>query len=323
MGTTVHSRATSPGGRILTLALLAALGCVEGGTGPTLLVYDRDRHARITADQQTIVYYRANEGPGAAAGIYRVAVTGGTPTLLVAAVLSGLDLHPQTDSIVFSALATGATEPGLWIIGLDGGGQRSLGGGGDEPGYRWPAFSADGTRLAWEVRLQDQTGLDTAPTLWVGEWRSGTITDPRAIGPGRRAAWRPDGAALAVERRRPGGTPPNLIVVLDTAGQVIDTLGAGEEPVWGPDGAEVAYLATQADRGCLGVCFVSAGGGSPTPLSSVFMSFPGSWSRDGTQYVFTRLMRTVEFQANPPIQVEQSRLWILTVATGTARQVTY
>jgi hypothetical protein len=305
------------------MALLTALGCLDGGTGPTVQLYDRDRHARFSADEQSIVYHRNDERPGAVVGIYRVDMTSAGATLLRQAVLAGLDLHPQTDSIVFSARASGAPEPGLWIMGLDGGGLRSLGGGGSGPGYRWPAFSADGTHLAWEVRYQDDGGLDTALTLWMGEWQNGAITNARAIAPGRRSAWRPDGAALAVERRRPGGTQPNLIVVLDTAGHLIDTLGFGEEPVWHPDGAGVAYLANQADRGCVGVCFVPVGGGPPVPLSSAFMSFPGSWTRDGAEYVFTRVMGTYEIEGDPPMIVEQSRLWIRTLATGADRQVTF
>jgi Tol biopolymer transport system component len=312
------------GGRgFVAAGLLAALACGDGGTAPAFELADRDRHARFTANGQTVVYYRNNEGPGPIVGIYRVAVTDGTPVRVVQALLAGLDLHPQTDSIVFSARASGASEPGLWIIGLDGGGLRSLGGGGSSPGWRWPAFSADGTRLSWEVRYQDQLGRDTARNLWIGEWQNGAIVNPRAVAPGRRSAWRPDGAALAVERWRPGAVPPNVILVLDTTGQILDTLGLGEEPAWRPDGAEVAYLAIQSDRGCLGVCFVPAGGGTPAPLSSGFMSFAGSWSRDGAEYVFTRLMGTYEIEGNPPLIVEESRLWIRTLATGADRQVTF
>lgn len=323
MGTTPAHRIASFGrSGVAAIMLSVALGCGDS-TSPAWELADRDRHARFTASDQAIVYYRNNEGPGPVVGIYRVAATDGTPVRLIEALVAGFDLHPQTDSVVFSARASGAAEPGLWIMGLDGGGIRSLGGGGDGPGWRWPAFSADGTRLAWEVRYQDEVGMATANTLWIGAWQDGTITNARAVAPGRRSAWRPDGAALAVERWRPGGVQPNVIVVQDTTGVILDTLGLGEEPAWRPDGAEVAYLALLADRGCVGVCFVSADGGTPVPLSSTFMSFPGGWSNDGTEYVFARLMGTQELEGNPPLRIEQSRLWIRTLATGADRQVTY
>jgi hypothetical protein len=53
------------------------------------------------------------------------------------------------------------------------------------------------------------------------------------------------------------------------------------------------------------------------------MSFPGGWSGDGTEYVFARLTGTQELEGNPPLLIEQSRLWIRTLATGADRQVTY
>jgi len=318
-----HRLVTAVGGWRGTL-LLGVLGCGDGPTTSTLQVLDRDRNARFTTDGQTIVYYRHDERPAGAAGIYRLNVASGDTERLVAVILAGLDLHPATDSIVFSGRASGEVEPALWIMGLDGGGVRRLGGAGGGPGYRWPAFSPDGTHLTWEVRYQDDPGLDTVNTLWMGDWQNGTIANPRVVGPGRRSVWRPDGAALAVERRRPGGTVPLVIVVMDTTGQLLDTLGFGEEPVWRPDGGRVAYFAeTEADRGCLGVCFVPAAGGSPVPLSSAFMSLPGSWTRDGAEFTYARSMGTSEIAGNPTLRVDEWRLWVRTLATGADRQLTF
>jgi Tol biopolymer transport system component len=318
-----HHRDTVVGAWALAAALVAGLGCGTGPAGQTLQIIDRDRHAQFNAGGQSVVYYRHDERPGATTGIYRVELASGDVHLLVPAILAGLDVHPQTDSIVFSAYGTGQAEPALWLVGLDGGGLRRVGGGGTGPGYRWPAFSTDGTHIAWEARRETDTGLDTMSTLWIGEWRNGAIANARLVGPGRRSAWRPDGAALAVERRRPGGALPLVIALMDTTGRLLDTLGFGNDPVWRPDGGMLAYLADGApDRGCLGVCFVVAGG-SPAPLSAAFMSFTGGWSRDGAQFVYARRMRTYEIPGNPTLSVEESRLWIRTLATGTDRQVTF
>jgi hypothetical protein len=309
---------------VVAAALLVALGCGDNTVAPTVQLLDRDRYARFTADGQSIVYYRQDERPGGTNGIYRLDLASGDVHLLVEVIPSGLDLHPQTDSIVFSGLGVGEAEPALWLMGLDGGGVRRLGGGGNGPGFRWPAFSPDGARIAWEVRRQNDPDLDVVNTLWIGEWQGGTIVNAHAVAPGRRSMWRPDGAAFVVERRRAGGALPLVIALMDTTGRLLDTLGFGSEPVWRPDGAMVAYLADiQPDRGCLGVCFVSTGGGSPVPLSTGFMSFPGSWSAEGGQFVFARLMRTYEIAGDPAVSIEESRLWIRALATGADRQLTF
>ena len=323
-----HRRSTRPDRATSctsAVVLLAALGCGEDAAGPTINAFDRDRHPRFTADAQTIVYYRHDERPNAIVGIYRLDVATGDVALIVEAILAGLDLHPVTDSIIFSARAAGESEPALWLMGLDGGGVRRLQGGGSAPGHRWPAFSADGSRISWEVRYQDATGLDTVNTLWIGEWRDGVIENGRAVAPGRRSAWRPDGAALALELRRPGDAVPFIIATVDTAGQVLDTLGLGYEPLWRPDGATLAYgTEGDTDRGCLGVCFVPAGGGLPVSLSTAFVSFPGSWSRDVTEYVYARLTRTYEIETGgATVRVEESRFWTRNLTTGEDRQLTF
>ena len=314
-------------GRVFLCGIvLAVTACGDSGiSGPTITLLDRDHLARFTANAQSVVYYRQDERGGATPGIYRVDLASGDETMLAKAVIAGFDVDPQTDSVVFSALATNESEPALWIIGLDGGVARRIGGGGNiDPGYRWPAFSRDGSHISWEIRYQNATNLEAVRTLWIGDWQNDSIANAHAVGPGHASAWRPDGAALAVERRRPGDAQPYVIAVMDTAGQLLDTLGFGYVPAWRPDGAMVAYLAdTQADRGCLGVCLVPAGGGTPTALSAAFMSFPGGWTRDGTKFVYARVMRTYKIADEPPIEVEESRLWIRTVATGADVQVTF
>jgi Tol biopolymer transport system component len=326
-GSVAPAHSTAARGRpcLVPLVLVAASCGSKGIIGPTITLLDRDRHAHFTANVQSIVYYRQDERGGASPGIYRVDLASGDVTLLAEALLAGLDLNPQTDSIVFSARASGEVEPALWIMGLGGGGVRRLGGGGNTvPGYRWPAFSPDGSHIVWEVRYQNDPNLDTVSTLWMGDWQGDSIANARAVGPGRHAAWRPDGAAFAVERRRPGDVVPYVIAVMDTTGQLLDTLGYGYEPTWRPDGARVAYLAQpDADRGCLGVCLVPAGGGTPVALSADFMSYPGTWTPNGAKFVYARLMRTYSVTDEPPIEVEESRLWIRTLATGADEQVTF
>jgi Tol biopolymer transport system component len=316
-------------GRLLRLALAgalaAAIGCGDDATAPTPLLLDHHRFAQFTADGRTVVYFRQDERLGGLSGIFRVHLESGDVELVIRAILAGFSVHPVQDQVIFSARAQGESEPALWLMGVDGTGLRRVIGDGATIGHRWPAWSADGRWLAWEVRPAGQSGLDTARTLWIGEWRDSSIANGQAIGSGRRSAWRPDGRALVVERRRPGGETPHVIAVLDTSGALLDTLGLGASPVWRPDGAEVAYLAEGvADRGCLGVCFVEPTGGVPRPLSSEFMSYPGAWSRDGREFVYARFMRVYPLSVGGlDVRIDETRLWIRALATGADRQITF
>lgn len=303
---------------------LAVLGaCGSESTGPTVQVVDLHRFARFTGQGDHIVYYRNDERPNAPIGIFSVDLATGEERLVVAAIIAGLDVHPTQDLIIFSARGAGETFPSLFTIGLDGTGIRRITQDGN--GHYWPAWSADGTRLSWEVRPPNLPDLENELTLRIGTWRDTTITDLRAIAPARISAWRPDGAALVVERRRTGDQLPRLIAVIDTNGTVLDTLGFGSEPTWRPDGSEVAYLANpDPDRDCLHVCLVSAAGGTPRRFSDDFQTFPGAWSRDGQYYAFARVMRSYPTEIEGQnLFVIESRLWTRALASGVDTQVTF
>jgi Tol biopolymer transport system component len=300
------------------------LGCKEEPTVPLVRLVDRHRLARFSSDGSVVLYFRQDERPEGDNTLRRVNLASGADDVLTQAVIVGLDIHPTQNMVLFSAFAEGETEPALWLMGLDGSGLRRVTQSG--AGHRWPSFSVDGTRVAWEVRSSGQQGLDTVRTLWIGDWLDTTIANGRAIAPGVRSGWSPDGGALAVEARRPGDERPRIILVVDTSGAVLDTIGFGTEPAWSPDGSTIAYLAEQAiDRGCLGVCFVDATGGDPRPLSTEQLTYGGSWSRDGLEFVYSRRMREYVLAGSGAgdITVEEARLWIRTLATGAERQVTF
>lgn len=291
---------------------------------PLVRLVDRHRLARFSSDGSLVLYFRQDERPDGDNALRRVALASGIDDVLTQAVIIGLDIHPTQNVVLFSAFAQGESEPALWLMGLDGSGLRRVTAPG--AGHRWPSFSADGTRVSWEVRPSGQQGLDTVRTLWIGDWADSTIANARSIAPGVRSAWSPDGGALAVEARRPGDERPRLILVIDSSGAVLDTIGFGTEPAWSPDGLTIAYLAEQAvDRGCLGVCFVDATGGDPIPLSTEQLTYGGSWSRDGLEFVYSRRMREYVLSGSGAgdITVEEARLWIRTLATGAERQVTF
>jgi Tol biopolymer transport system component len=312
-------RAGSLLSRAAPVAALLGACSLDSPIEPSL-IFDRHRHARFTPDAATLFFYRQDERPGGVAGLSRVDLSTGEEVVIVSAFMAGFDLHPSGQLAVFSARPSDNEEPALWLTNLEGTSIRRLTGG--TYGHRWPAFSPDGTRISWEARPPGEQDLDTLSTLWVADWQDSAIANARALAPGRRSAWRPDGAALVIERRRPGNELPHYIVVIDTGGRPLDTLGLGVEPHWRPDGAEVAYFTeVNADRGCLGVCFVPAAGGTPRPLSTGFASLSGAWSPDGSRYAYTRVMET--YRAGEFVEVEIARLWIRDLSTSSDRQVTF
>ncbi len=53
------------------------------------------------------------------------------------------------------------------------------------------------------------------------------------------------------------------------------------------------------------------------------MSYTGSWFPGGEEFVYTRRMRLYDVPGQPPLRIEESRLWIRTLATGADRQLTF
>ena len=146
---------------IVIPTVLAIVACGDDSTASSAFnITDRPRHARFTSDGNVVVYYRKDERPGAIVGIFRVDLGDGNEVLVQEAILAGLDVHPTTDLIVFAAAAAGVSEPDLWTVELDGTGltriTRSETTG---LGYRWPSWSSDGSKLAWEARRPGLTGF--------------------------------------------------------------------------------------------------------------------------------------------------------------------
>jgi Tol biopolymer transport system component len=318
----------SMGRRLILLALLIAVaGCREptgdGISGLTLV--DRHRDPRFTADGTRLVYFRHDERPGGQPGLLVLDLASLEERLVVGAIVAGFDVHPVRDEVIFSTPIASGSEPDLWLLELATLSLRRLTR--DGRGHRWPAWSPDGRRLAWEVRVAGAARLDTTRTLWVGDWADTALSGERALAPGRRSSWRPDRLALVVERRRPDGLLPMPLVVLDTAtGTARDTLAFGSQPVFRPDGAEVAYLAELPYRGCLGTCFVPGSGTGATPraLDADSTNWPGAWSRDGRYFAFTRRTRVYRLPAAlGGLEVDEGRLWVRDVRTGLERQVSF
>jgi Tol biopolymer transport system component len=136
-----------------------------------------------------------------------------------------------------------------------------------------PAWSPDGTRIAFvtgtsegnrSVRVANSDGTTATPVV-VAEH-------------GQHPSWAPDGGKIAysygsqvyVKNADGSGTAAPL------------TGGAGKEPTWSPDGSRIAFDAPQGFS-TVNLGIVSAGGGTPVPLTSRAQWTFSSWSPPGAQ----------------------------------------
>lgn len=167
-----------------------------------------------------------------------------------------------------------ASDDALWT--LDGGVDTAVPNGG---GAGWPAWSPDGSRLAFASVRRDG--------LWVAEADGADLrrvtTSPTID---LQPAWSPDGRRLAFARTVPGYGTEIFVVGVDGRGLRRLTFNRGQdtEPDWAPNGRRLAWSFSAARAG------VRSGIHTMDPDGSLKrFRGPGlapDWSPDGRRFAF-------------------------------------
>ena len=133
-------------------------------------------------------------------------------------------------------------------------------------GFRVPAFSPDGSRMAFTVENPDTAGA----ALFVEEvGRPGTGTSILEVSSLAAFAWSPDGAELAVVDQEGSGAPVfQRLMLVPAVGGEVRTLA--QEPIaaffWAPGGDKIAWVGVDAQDQLLELKVSPVRGGSVQEL---------------------------------------------------------
>ncbi|MDQ5820111.1 MAG: hypothetical protein M3540_01560, partial [Actinomycetota bacterium] len=141
-----------------------------------------------------------------------------------------------------------------------------------------PAWSHDGTRLAWIYH----GNLSTVRADGTDERQlAAAVLPPRRFpDAAQRPSWSPDDARLAFESTRGEGG----VYRVDATGSGLRRLASGTAPAWSPDGTRIAFV-----RGT-GVYSIAPDGSSERRLTTAERPTAGplSWSPDSTRIAVSR-----------------------------------
>ena len=187
-----------------------------------------------------------------------------------------------------------------------------------------PAWSPDGTSIAFETSLRESRGPDT-PALYVA---ASDGSEPRKVaGDASRPAWSPDGSQIAFATSSSGEVPcdaglcgpivccrpPTAIHVMGAGGtptRLVAALpGYNMSPAWSPDGRQIAFTNVR-ERSALYVVDVDGGGLTALTPDAASETHP-SWSPDGSELAFAR----AESGTRPA-------LWVMRADASGRRRVT-
>jgi Tol biopolymer transport system component/DNA-binding winged helix-turn-helix (wHTH) protein len=245
--------------------------------------------------------------------VYVVSVNGGEPKRLTfdGAGVSNLAWNPNGREIVFGRRHGGKSR--LFRIPVEGGAPEWLAATGNDAQY--PAFSSDGSRLAWRqntidtdiFRLALDSGSEKSRPFAKLIFSTTLEASPR---------FSPDGRQIAFVSNRSGS---DEIWVCDSDGENPIRLTSFRGPLagspnWSPDGRQIVFDCRP--EGNADIYVVSADGAQPRRLTTDSAEdIVPSWSMDG---------RWIYFTSNRPAkgQSGQLQIWKMPADGGAAIQMT-
>ena len=188
------------------------------------------------------------------------AAAGGAPALSGVIAYSGRD--PDQVSRIYQLKLDGKSSPEILVQDAD-----------------QPAFSQDGTKLAYHSRRSDTNGLRVAD---LGGGNALNVTKFLEDG---YPSWGPDGTQLALASTRESDR--RWRVFTTWAGGINDGVQVtlGQAPAWSRQGA-IAYQGCDPRGGNCGLWKVAPNGGGAAPITSSESDTAPSWSPDGSRLAF-------------------------------------
>ncbi|MGH8571087.1 MAG: InlB B-repeat-containing protein, partial [Gammaproteobacteria bacterium] len=200
--------------------------------------------------------------------------------------------------IAFSSIraVSGGADTDVWAVNPDGTGLTNfmpddvpVGNFATPPMDDQPAFSPDGTKIAFESRRDlNATGSANAEIYVMNADGTGQTRLTNITGSDLWPSWSPDGTKIAFYRNTDIATMdvdgPNAVTdvtVLTESPSGLDT-----RPTWSPDGSKIAFVSTR-DAGDSEIYVMNADGTNETNITNS----PGAdtepnWSPDGTKLAF-------------------------------------
>ena len=236
-------------------------------------------YPRWSPDGRQIGYVSAAFRNGAAGRVVVVSSEGGAPRAVTPDAVDVVAFEWSPDGRRLAFLTRGSSPPGLSIIGVDGGGLRSLVAG-TAVALSW---APTGTEIA--VVLEDPGARSRVVIA-----RTAGTTVPRAI-EGRflpRVSWSPDGSAIALIGPRESGV--SRLTLLGPNGRVQREISLrSDEPlvdaVWTGDGRISLTFSGSAQTWIEVLTPATDARLTVSPPGLATITSRPSWSRDGRRYV--------------------------------------
>ncbi|HSI81349.1 MAG TPA: hypothetical protein VK919_11945 [Solirubrobacterales bacterium] len=268
---------------VFLLALpTAAFGVFQGRNGKIAFVSGRGVGGDASADVYIV------DGPGAQVG----------PPLTTAA---GQHRHPNWDGdarrLVY-ALWNGATQEDIWVHDVELGGRTNITQNGTVRDDR-PAFSPDGTKVAYESEVTDGSGQQDILITTIGGGTVNLTSSPNVIE--GKPVWSPDGQTIYYSRATTA-VPGDHDIYKEPSDNsqifgefVINSATAEYQPSLSPGGDEMCYTRGPFGSDAADVYKVDATGFNAPGIDVSANSGMGStgdyncaWSPDGTKIIFAK-----------------------------------